>query len=655
MICVTLHNKTYGEILEIISRSGIEMAEIRLDLCPELTDGQIQDIFANSDIPLVATSRGDERRLRLAIEAGARYADLEIEAPAAVSRQIQKLCADCGTELIRSFHDFGGTPSEDYLNQVMLRCFRYGADIAKIVTKCRTKEDALTLERLYRPAEELDVRGHLIAFGMGEAGRGSRLECLRNGAPFTYASLPGDEPAAEGQWTLEQMLEAIPPVPTFRKTGLKMPASKSFAQRAIIAAALADGVSRLGNYSPCDDSESALKAAEAMGAGIVRNGDTIEIKGIGASLAEGGRTLSLSQMDAGESGLLARLLIPLGAVLNDGTFTVTGERTLLERPLAGAVNIMASFGVILSNKGRSGKEVKVPVTVKGHIIPGVADVSGAGGSQLISGLLMALPLCRKPSTLFVGEPKSIPYMYITQDVLGKFGIRITCEMEGDAEMLAAQDWSCCTGMTFRTSGRQIYRAADFKIEADWSSAANFMVAGAVFGAVELSGLDTSSVQADISIMDILVDAGAVVSETEDGTVCVRKAPLEAFSADLNHSPDLFPIVSVLAAFCAGQSRLAGIGRLAGKESNRAEAILEMLTGLGVAACIEGDELLVEGEQLTSRVINDRLLKGGDFSSRNDHRMVMALSVAAIGADSEVRVDNRSCVSKSFPEFDKYIS
>lgn len=653
MICVTLHHETYDGLLEILSRPGIEMAEIRLDLCPELTDGQIRDLFENTEIPLIATSRGNSRKLEIAIEAGARYADLELEAPVGVSRHIQKLCRDCGTELIRSYHNFKETPSADYLRQVMMRCFRYGADIAKIVPTCNASSDIELIESLYEPVpgQEMELKGHLIAFGMGEAGKASRLDCLKAGAPFTYAALSAGDAAAPGQWELEDISRKLGLGMQYSRRGLRMPASKSFAQRAIIAAALAEGVSHLGGYTPCEDSESAIRVAEAIGAKVTDEDGKLTIEGIGATLDGEDRPLNLDTLDVGESGLLARLMIPLCSVLNDKSLVITGEKTLLSRPLSGAVNIMAAFGVILANADKSRREIRVPVNVNGHIIPGVADVSGSGGSQLISGLMMALPLCAKPSTLYVGEPKSIPYMYITQDVLGKFGVKLTCEMEGNAEMLAQQDWSYCTGMTFRIPGRQKYKAADFGIEPDWSSAANFLVAGAIFGDVEIAGLDMSSVQADISILDILVDAGAVVSVVEEEpSVSVRKAPLEAFETDLNHCPDLFPIVAVLAAFCAGRSRLAGIGRLAGKESNRAEAILEMLSAFGVNAITEGDELLIDGEQLTSRIVNGRLLRGGEFCSRHDHRMAMALSVASKGATSEVIIDDIDCVRKSFPGF-----
>lgn len=114
MICVSIQNKTYQEILEILDNPQVEMAEIRLDLC-DLKDDEIRELFSESDTPLIATCRGNADRLAIAIEAGARFADLEIEAPAGKSRYIQKLCRDCGTELIRSFHDFEGTPEDEVL------------------------------------------------------------------------------------------------------------------------------------------------------------------------------------------------------------------------------------------------------------------------------------------------------------------------------------------------------------------------------------------------------------------------------------------------------------------------------------------------------------------------------------------------------------
>ena len=657
MICTSLQNKTYGQILEILGDPTVEMAEIRLDLCP-LSDEEIEELFSESDTPLIATCRADAcaspeeaaRRLRLAIEAGARFADLEIEAPAQVSKDFQHLCRKNGTEIIRSYHNFDETPDIEILQMALARCFRYGADIAKVVTTCHGAEDAARIESLYSVVlEGVDsLQGRLIAFGMGEAGRNTRLECLKRGAPFTYACRTEEEATAPGQWSVAEMYGTLyGGRQPYRAEGRTMPASKSFAQRAILAAALAEGTSHLGGYSPCGDSEAALALASALGATVRKEGSTLAITGIGARC----RQLQPGTVDTGESGLLTRLTIPVLAAVGDGSFTVTGRGTLLRRPLSGAADIMAAFGVLLASEAEgAGKEVRIPATVKGHLIPGTAEVPGQGGSQLISGLLMALPLCDKDSLLRVSEPKSIPYMYITLDVLRHFGIQTRSEMEGDAEMLEADDWSGCTGISFKVRGRQHYRAADFDIEGDWSAAANFLVAGAIFGSAELVGMDTTSLQADLTVIDILVDAGAVVSQLDGGTVCVRKAPLEAFQQDLSNAPDLFPIISVLAAFCAGESRIAGVGRLATKESNRAEAILEMLLQMGVEARIEGDELVVWGETLAARLLGGRLLKGGEYTSRHDHRMVMALQVASLGTESPIVIDDEACVGKSFPDF-----
>ncbi len=677
MICTSLQNKTYREIMALLPQ--LEMAEIRLDLCP-LNDSQIEELFSQTDIPLVATCRAQagksptrcsersdrgvqvdstgpagswanaEHKLSLAVQAGARYADLEIEAPADFSRRFQKLCRDCGTTLIRSHHDFAQTPDEQGLQMALARCFRYGADIAKIVTTCNSPEDAARIESLYSIIlEDVDsMQGRLIAFGMGEAGRDSRIESLRRGAPFTYAALSAEEATAPGQPAAKELAETIyGSFKPYKRSGLRMPASKSFAQRAILAAVLAEGTTYLYDYSPCEDSEAALQAARSLGADVQKDGSTLTIKGIGPISQD----LGLQLLNVGESGLLARLSIPVLSAINGIPFALEGYGTLTRRPMNEAASIMAAFGVLLNNLDESSKrEIHVPLTVRGRLIPGNAEVSGSGGSQLISGLLMALPLCTKDSTLHVSEPKSLPYMYITLDVLGHFGISTRSEMEGDAQMLENEDWSACTGITFKIKGGQHYRAADLAIESDWSAAAAFLAAGAMFGSVEIEGLDMKSIQADIAIIDVLVEAGAIVSQLDNGTICIRRAPLEAFSFDLNHAPDLFPVVAVLAAFCAGESRIAGLGRLAGKESDRAAAILEMLQQMGVEAFAEGDVLVVQGESLTGRLLGHRLLRGGSYSSRHDHRMAMALALASLGADSPIDIDDTACVAKSFPEF-----
>ena len=266
---------------------------------------------------------------------------------------------------------------------------------------------------------------------------------------------------------------------------------------------------------------------------------------------------------------------------------------------------------------------------------------------------MALPFAERNSTLVVHEPKSIPYMFITLEVLKKFGIKTGNEMLGGRDFLESNgDWSLCTEIVFKVKGGQKFKAADIDLEGDWSAAANFLVAGAVFGKVELQGLDTTSLQADLSIMDILMDAGASLSQTDGdrGNITVQRAPLKSFSIDASNCPDLFPIISVLAAFCEGTSALAGVGRLANKESDRAKAIIEMLTQMGVKAWIEADEMFIEGQTYVQRLLCGNLLHSGAYTSHHDHRMVMALKVAQFGADGPITIDDEACVAKSFPQF-----
>ena len=683
MICTTIQNKNYEQILSALEQC--EMAEIRLDRC-SLTAKETDELFT-SDIPLVATCRIDEiasaepslqdlpqqsreikamqiaeKRLVRAIEAGARYVDVEIEAQKQMSKRVRQAAHENGTIFIRSYHDFEGTDSLEALKAIVEKCVYHGADMVKIVTMAQSEADIDKILALYQWCREEKASGNerigalsdggLIAFCMGEEGRSSRLDCLKFGAPYTYAALTEEEAAAPGQWATAPMRRTVyGDFPFIDSEPLSMPVSKSFAQRAIIAAALADGTSHLRGYTPCGDNEAALQVARNLGAEVNVNGNEVTINGISAQL--GG--LNLPELHVGESGLLTRMLIPVMAQLSPDPVSFTGEKTLLGRPLTGAKEIMDAFeaDVIPSEVEESPSIVRVPLTVKGPLKAGRAEISGKHGSQLISGLLMALPFAEKNSSLIVHEPKSIPYMFITLEVLKKFGIKIGNDMLGGPDFLASDgDWSLCTEMVFKVKGGQKYKAADIDLEGDWSAAANFLVAGAIFGKAELQGLDTTSLQADLSIMDILMDAGASLSQLDGdrGNITVQRAPLKAFRVDASNCPDLFPIVSVLAAFCQGTSRLAGVGRLANKESDRARAIMEMLTQMGVRACVEGDEMVIEGHSLAQRLLDNCLLKGGLYTSHHDHRMVMALKVASLGADGPISIDDEQCVAKSFPQF-----
>ena len=684
MICTTIQNRNLEQIYEALEHC--EMAEIRLDRC-ELSSKEIEELFT-ADIPLVATCRISEvaateptlqdpkltpqsreikamqiaeRKLVKAIEAGARYVDVELEAQKQMSKRVRNAAHENGTIFIRSYHDFEGTDSFEALKAIVEKCHYHGADMVKIVTTAHTQEDVDRVLALYDWYSKEYPDGGLVAFCMGEEGRQSRLECLRKGSPYTYAALTEEEAAAPGQWPADEMLKAVYGDFSFIEGGddvLTMPVSKSFAQRAIIAAALADGVSHLKGYTACGDNEAAIQVARNLGAEVSVDGNVVTVKGISAQLG----SLSHSELHVGESGLLTRMLIPVMAQLSPETVTFTGEKTLLGRPLTGAKEMMEAFDASVCSVDEE-DPVRVPLTVRGPLKAGRAEISGEHGSQLISGLLMALPFAERNSSLIVHEPKSIPYMFITLEVLKKFGIKVGNDMLGGPDFLASDgDWSLCTEMVFKVKGGQKYKAADIDLEGDWSAAANFLVAGAIFGQAEIQGLDTTSLQADLSIMDILMDAGASLSQLDGdcGNITVQRAPLKAFNVDASNCPDLFPIISVLASFCQGTSRLAGVGRLANKESDRAKAIIEMLTQMGVQAHIDGDEMVIEGHSLAQRLLGGAssesgenavgLLKGGSYTSHYDHRMVMALKVAALGADGPIVIDDEECVAKSFPQF-----
>lgn len=651
MICVSLQNKTAQQVAEIAAK--VEMAEIRLDLC-RLDDRSIEEIFSG-DTPLVATCRigrdvsaeEAERVLSLAIKAGARYADIECEMPAAPAKRLVRLCNQYATGVIRSYHNFDLTPSLDQLKATVDNLRGQGADVVKIAVTARSEEDVqrvLSLYRYYTPES-------LIAFAMGPLGTASRIACLKAGAPLSYACINGHGCTADGQIEYSSMYAAVyGKHRAIRCTrAIKMPASKSYAQRAIIAAALAEGESTLGGYNGCLDSEAALGLAQRLGAKIVKKRDendnvTLKITGISASagcLAAGGK------FNAVQSGLLSRLMMPLGCVLADGPVTVEGEGTLAGRPLDGAADAIKAMG----GKFSGADDGKVPVQVCGPLRGGLCRIDGSKTSQIVSGALMALPLLQRCSTLEVVSPTGIPYIYMTLEILRKAGIKVRSEMFSPRGGFC-DDWNDCSRIVLKIREKQRYHAFSLDIEGDWSAAAPFLAAGAIFGQVSVSALDTTSLQADLSMIDLLMEAGASISQTDgpSGTITVTKAPLQAIESDLSNCPDLFPTAALLCAFCQGKSSLAGLHRLRHKESDRASAIVEMLSALGIRHQVKNDTLIIFGESLCSRILGGRMLRGGKFSSHGDHRLAMALSLAGLGADSPVEIDDTACCDKSYPQF-----
>ena len=391
------------------------------------------------------------------------------------------------------------------------------------------------------------------------------------------------------------------------------PSSKSYAQRAIALALLAEGRSILRNIEFCKDTRSALKCIEALGAKVEYIDDsTIAI--------EGGLKPQSNTLNVGESGLATRLFTPI-ASLNPTPITIEGEGTLLYRPMTMMIEPLRQLGVQVRDGGGF-----LPIEVQGPMHGGDITVDGSVSSQFITGLLLALPLAQEDTTLHVTSPVSTPYIDMTIETARLFGVEIM-HNEGDYTQ-------------FFIEGRQQYTPADIAIEGDWSGAATLLVAGAIAGEVTVKNISTLSKQADTAICRALERAGAgLIIEQESITVSKRK--LRGFEFDATNAPDLFPALAALAAAAEGESVIIGTDRLRHKESDRAETICREYEKLGIEVDISEKNIM--------RIQGGEILPATTFS-HNDHRIAMSIAISALRCQGEVVIENAECVEKSYPTF-----
>ena len=263
-------------------------------------------------------------------------------------------------------------------------------------------------------------------------------------------------------------------------------------------------------------------------------------------------------LNVGESGLSTRLFTPV-ASLCPTPVTIEGRGSLLRRPMQMMFEPLRRLGVRVRDNGGF-----LPIEVCGPIQGGEAEVDGSVSSQFITGLLLALPLARRDTSLHVRGAVSTPYLDMTLDTAARFGIEIS---QRDYE-------------EFYIPGRQRYRSTYFSIEGDWSAAAMLLVAGATAGEVTVRNVSMLSKQADTAICTALVRAGAAVINEEDSVTALHR-PLRAFEFDATNCPDLFPALAALAAAADGVSVIRGTSRLEYKECNRSEAIREEYAKLGI--------------------------------------------------------------------------
>ena len=405
--------------------------------------------------------------------------------------------------------------------------------------------------------------------------------------------------------------------PSIVKGLLNAPASKSMTQRAIAAATLSKGTSVIRRASDCDDALAAIGIATTLGAEVQRDRDTLTVTG-NLSAADG------AVVQCGESGLCMRMFAPIVALLPNPV-VITGKGSLLNRPTNMIAEALSQLGVTCAANHHNDS---LPITVQGPL-KGAAGITinGYQTSQLLTGLLMALPLAEENSEVTVKDLNSKSYVDMTIQLLKQFGVVVRKDSDS----------------YYRIRGRQRYSPQTYVVEGDWSSAAFLLVAAALKGSVTIRNLFGNSRQPDSAILKILTLVGAdIVVNAQDVQVSRVAAPLKSFQFDATGSPDLFPPLVVLAAYCRGVSVIYGIDRLKIKESNRAVALQEEFAKLGVKIELVDDAM---------RIYGGSLVKGGvTVSSHHDHRIAMALALAAIAAETPITIDDAECVSKSYPDF-----
>ena len=637
-LCLSVRSDDFEYCRALAQGFMQDVVEIRLEPC-DWKEEQFKELFScEREVKLMAsfvnpTSLNESvavERLSLAILAGADYVDISLSLPEPARRWLISLALNKDCKIILSYHNFSCTPQEAALRKIAEEAFKEGADLVKIVTMAEDAEDCRRILSLYPhfPA------GRLEAFAMGEAGAQTRIEAVtQHRAPFIYLAPGRETRTAPGQYTVFDFWEEedIP----LQGDVMRLPASKSFAQRAIILAALCTGTTRLYRYTPCYDSEAALHVAEQLGAEVQREGDTLIITGH-QDIQRHGLILKDDTLFVGESALLARLCIPL-AGLARRPVTITGEKSLLRRRVCPYKTMLEHFGLKVEGE-RTGF---LPLTVSGTLRPSpLTPINGKHGSQMISGLLIALSLCptrnQLPTFLRIHHLTSRFYLDLTCEVMGYFGLEVP-DFPEEQDDLDERTY-------FFGTGQRVRPVVGLACEADWSAAALMLAAGAAMGDVTLHGLNINSLQPDAEMYDLLVEQNSDLVRYENGDINIRKGLTVPFDYDITDTPDLLGALIILALRAGGESCISGLERLRNKESDRARTFVEEFRAIGADLFIAEDgKLYIEGSP-------SLLLRGGHCSSHGDHRLAMALAVADGMSRRRVHIDDLACAGKSWPEF-----
>jgi 3-phosphoshikimate 1-carboxyvinyltransferase len=397
---------------------------------------------------------------------------------------------------------------------------------------------------------------------------------------------------------------------------IQVPASKSSMQRACAAALLHVGETILKNPGHSNDDKAALSIIQNLGAKVEWKGDAVHIQSNGVNPVS-------NELNCGESGLSIRMFTPIASI-SKKEISIIGSGSLLTRPMNFFDEVLPLLSIDTNTNAG-----KLPLIVKGPLKPATISIDGSLSSQFLTGLLMAYSaLTPKGVSIEVIDLASKPYIDLTLSVMRDFGMKMPVNHDYKRFEFAQDD--------FVADDKNV----EYTVEADWSSASFLLVAGAIAGPIHLKGLDLLSTQADKAIMDALMSAGAGVAIDAKG-ITVHPTTMNGFEFNAFDCPDLFPPLVALASFCNGRSTISGVSRLKHKESDRATALIEEFTKLGVEIYLDGDSLVVVG--------GEKLI-GATVHSHHDHRIAMATAVAALRADGDTIIEEAFAVSKSYPNF-----
>ncbi len=399
-----------------------------------------------------------------------------------------------------------------------------------------------------------------------------------------------------------------------------IPGSKSLTHRAIIAAGLASGKSRIRNYLECEDARYTIDTLKSLGIAIAGEGDDLIIDG------NGGRFQPVSErkeLFLGNSGTSFRLLLSVVA-LGHGEFVMTGTPRMLKRPIGQLVTALNELHV---DAACVENNACPPVLIRANGIPGgKTRVAGNQSSQYLSSLLLSGPYTEKGLEIEVtGELVSNPYVDMTVDVMDQFGVRLQRE----------------NYRHFRIPAGPGYEARDFTVQGDASSASYFWSAAAVTGGtVTTENIDPFHTrQGDMGFLRVLEQMGCRIQK-EKGRVVVYGGRLSGIDVDMSAMPDMVPSLAAVAVFAEGTTRIRNVQHLRIKESDRLRAVALEWNKLGAGVEETEDGLIIYG---------GRTLSGSAVDPHDDHRIAMSLAVIGLKVPG-IRIQNEDCVGKSFPRF-----